>query len=195
MTEPAYLRVPDPADLSPETTALLARFPTARGARLELFLALTDAPRVMQRIFQGGMLDPDSPLTLRERELVIWRVCARCGCEYEWGVHVAGFARAAGLEGAQVEATLTAPSALGGLALDDDDRLLLEVVDALHDQGDLPDALRERFARRHPREVQLEIIALAGFYHSISWIANVARLPCEPFGPGFRDTLAALRAA
>ena len=31
-------------------------------------------------------------LSLREREIVIDRVCARCGCAYEWGVHVAAFA-------------------------------------------------------------------------------------------------------
>ncbi|WP_199182883.1 carboxymuconolactone decarboxylase family protein [Mycobacterium sp. 4858] len=28
-------------------------------------------------------------LSLRDREIVIDRTCARCGCEYEWGVHVA----------------------------------------------------------------------------------------------------------
>lgn len=197
MTNPApeYLRIPDPEALTDETTALLDRFPTARGARLDLFLALTDAPRVMERILRAGMLDDGSPLTLRERELVIWRACARSGCEYEWGVHVAGFAHAAGLGPDAVEASLAAPTAVAAQGLDADDALLLEVVDALHDAGDLHDDLRTRFARRWPRAAQLEIIALAGFYHSISWIANVARLRCEPFGPGFRDTLTALRAA
>ena len=45
-------------------------------------------------------------LTLRDREIVIDRTCARTGCEYEWGVHVAFFARRAGLTGDQV-ASLT----------------------------------------------------------------------------------------
>ena len=36
-------------------------------------------------------------LTLREREIVILRTCARCGCEYEWGVHLMVFADRAGL--------------------------------------------------------------------------------------------------
>ncbi|GAA3246389.1 carboxymuconolactone decarboxylase family protein [Dactylosporangium siamense] len=31
-------------------------------------------------------------LTLREREIVILRTCARRGCEYEWGAHVLVFA-------------------------------------------------------------------------------------------------------
>ena len=41
-------------------------------------------------------------LTLREREIVIDRTCARCGCEYEWGVHVAFFAAKAELTAAQI---------------------------------------------------------------------------------------------
>ncbi|HEV7760231.1 MAG TPA: hypothetical protein VGO78_14620 [Acidimicrobiales bacterium] len=28
---------------------------------------------------------------MRDREIVIDRTCARCGCQYEWGVHVAFF--------------------------------------------------------------------------------------------------------
>ena len=31
-------------------------------------------------------------LPLRDREVIIGRTCARCRCEYEWGVHVAFFA-------------------------------------------------------------------------------------------------------
>ena len=34
---------------------------------------------------------------IRHREIVIDRTCARCGCEYEWGVHVAFFAERASL--------------------------------------------------------------------------------------------------
>ena len=41
-------------------------------------------------------------LTMRDREIVIDRVCARCACEYEWGVHVAFFARRVGLTPEQV---------------------------------------------------------------------------------------------
>ena len=43
---------------------------------------------------------------LREREIVIDRTCARTGCEYEWGVHVATFAGAAHLTEEQVRATV-----------------------------------------------------------------------------------------
>src|SRR5581483_6556445 len=36
-------------------------------------------------------------LSMRDREVVIDRTCARCGCEYEWGVHVAFFGERVGL--------------------------------------------------------------------------------------------------
>ena len=39
-------------------------------------------------------------LSMRDREIIIDRTCARCRCEYEWGVHVAFFAERAGLSSA-----------------------------------------------------------------------------------------------
>src|SRR5215218_10220903 len=41
-------------------------------------------------------------LPMRDREIVIDRTCARCRCEYEWGVHIAFFAERVGLTSAQV---------------------------------------------------------------------------------------------
>jgi hypothetical protein len=38
---------------------------------------------------------------MRAREIVIDRTCARCGCEYDWGVHVLFFADRVGLTAAQ----------------------------------------------------------------------------------------------
>jgi hypothetical protein len=49
-------------------------------------------------------------LSMRDREIVIDRTCARCGCEYEWGVHVVLFAERAGLDQHQI-ASLTAGTA------------------------------------------------------------------------------------
>src|SRR5262245_39070805 len=42
----------------------------------------------------------------REREIVIDRVCARCDCEYEWGVHAAAFGASAGLDETLLRATV-----------------------------------------------------------------------------------------
>ena len=49
-------------------------------------------------------------LSMRDREIVIDRTCARCGCEYEWGVHVAFFADRVDLSQHQiVSLTLSSP--------------------------------------------------------------------------------------
>src|SRR5262245_52034224 len=67
-----------------------------RGAPpLLLFRTVARNPRVLQRFMAGALLDRGS-IALRSRELMILRTCARCGAEYEWGVHVAVFGGKAG---------------------------------------------------------------------------------------------------
>src|SRR5688572_17267991 len=74
-------------------------------------------------------------LSMRQRELVIDRVTARCGAEYEWGVHVAYFAPRVGLDDAQVR-SLTSGSA-DDACWPPDERALLRAVDELHDTNDV----------------------------------------------------------
>lgn len=56
-------------------------------------------------------LSRDLSLTMRQREIVIDRTCARCGCEYEWGVHVAFFADRVGFSEEQVRSLTHGTSA------------------------------------------------------------------------------------
>src|SRR5437879_8135218 len=86
-------------------------------------------------------LSRELSLSFRDREVVIDRTCARCRCEYEWGVHVAFFAERAGLTPGQV-VSLTHGSPDDDCWTTDTDRLLLRAVDALHDHGDIDDDLR-----------------------------------------------------
>src|ERR1700733_5088616 len=77
-----------------------------RGAPpLTLFRVIAGNSRTWEKFRAGSLLDP-GPLVLREREIVIDRTCALTGCEYEWGVHVAIFAKAAELTDQQVRATV-----------------------------------------------------------------------------------------
>src|ERR1700748_3986067 len=77
-----------------------------RGAPpLMLFRVIASNARAWEKFRAASLLDR-GPLTLREREIVIDRTCALTGCEYEWGVHVATFAQAAGLTAEQVGATV-----------------------------------------------------------------------------------------
>src|SRR5262245_47406775 len=64
-------------------------------------------------------------LSQREREIVIDRVTARCGCEYEWGVHATAFGAAAGLDEALLRATVRGAST--DPAWSETDRLLVRL--------------------------------------------------------------------
>lgn len=129
-------------------------------------------------------------LTLRDREIVIDRTCARCGCEYEWGVHVAFFASRAGLSGEQIT-SLTHGTAADPCWTGERDRLLIEAADALHDTADIGASLWRRLDRVLRREQLLDLLMLAGWYHAISFTANAARVGCEDGAPRFTDVRAA----
>src|SRR5688500_17688386 len=70
---------------------------------LLLFRVLARDRRLFERFMGGGLLDRGH-LSLRDRELIIDRVTARNGSEYEWGVHIAFFADRIVLTGAQQQA-------------------------------------------------------------------------------------------
>jgi len=123
-------------------------------------------------------------LSLREREIVIDRTCARCGCEYEWGVHVAFFAAKAELTAAEIT-SLTHGEASDACWASERERLLIETVDALHHTSDISDTLAERLARELTQAEQLDLFLLAGWYHAISFVANAARVPLEQGAPRF----------
>jgi len=94
-------------------------------------------PRLFRRFMGAGLLDKGN-LTLREREIAIDRTCARCGAEYEWGVHIAFFAERAGFTARDVAATLAT-----GIAdcWTPRERLIVRMVDQLHDTADIDDEL------------------------------------------------------
>ena len=127
-------------------------------------------------------------LSMRQRELVIDRVTARCGCEYEWGVHVAFFADRVGLTPDQIT-SLTHGDPSDPCWTDPAERALIELVDALHDRADVSDDLWAT-ARTHFADSQLlDLCMLAGWYHAISFVANAGRVPLEVGAPRFREVV------
>jgi alkylhydroperoxidase family enzyme len=134
----------------------------------------------------GYELSKGLSLTMRDREVIIDRTCARCGCEYEWGVHVLFFAERAGLTPAQV-AALTHGSAADPCWTDERDRLLVEAVDQLHDHADVHDELWARLAVVFDEPQLLDLLMLCGWYHAISFTARAARVALEPGAPRFTD--------
>lgn len=163
-----------------ELGALLAKM-TPRDAPdvLSLFRVLAKNPKLAERMMSTGghFLGRGSTLPLRDRELVIDRVCARCGNEYEWGVHVAAFAQAAGLSEADVRHTVSYPADPDAWA--PNEAALIAMVDALHETSTLDDAQWADLAAHYSEAQVLELLMLAGWYHAISFVCNAARVPLE----------------
>ena len=135
-------------------------------APLLLFRVLARDQRLFERFMGAGLLDKGH-LTLRQREIVIHRVTARCGAEYEWGVHAAFFARRAGLDAAQLASTAHGGAGDGCWTVED--ALLIRFCDALHAECTIHDALWAELRTAFSEEAILELLLLAGFYRTVSY--------------------------
>lgn len=133
----------------------------------------------------GYELSKRLSLSIRQREIVIDRVTARCGCEYEWGVHIAFFAEHVGLTADQ-QRSITHGAPTDG-CWPDQDAALIRAVDELHDHADVSDATWRELAGFLSEDQLLDLLMLAGWYHAISFAANGARVPLEPDAPRFDD--------
>lgn len=149
---------------------------------LRLFRTVARNPRVLGRMRRGGLLDKGS-VSVRERELVILRSCARCGAEYEWGVHAAFFGAQAAFTPAQIRATVLGHA--DDPVWSEDEQQLLHLADELHDSAGISDALWQRLAARWQPDQLIELIMLAGLYHAVSYVINGIRIPPEANAPRF----------
>jgi alkylhydroperoxidase family enzyme len=175
-----------PAD-APYPTQIQARFDAVMPpgvAPLMLFRVLARDERLFSRFSGGGLLDKGH-LTLRQREIVIDRVTARCGSQYEWGVHVTFFAKRVGFDDAQLRSLVEGGA--GDACWQPEDALLLRFCDALHASCDLDDALWAELRAHFTEEAMLELLLLAGFYRTVSYFTNALRLPLEPYAARFPD--------
>jgi len=148
-----------------------------RGAPpLMLFRVMASNARAWEKFRAGSLLDR-GPLSLREREIVIDRTCALTGCEYEWGVHVAAFANAAGLNEVQIRATVLdgADAPCWSAA----EQALIAAVDALHSRATLSEGEFTALSSHYDDAKIFEIILLCGFYRTVSYLANGLDLPLE----------------
>ena len=163
-----------------ELDALLAKM-TPPGAPnvLALFRTLAKNPKLAERMMATGghFLGKGSTLPLRDREIAIDRACARCGAEYEWGVHVTAFAKAAGLGEAEVRHTVSVPADPNAWA--PNEAAIIALVDALHETSTVDDATWAEVAKHYDEAQCIELVMLAGWYHAISFVCNALRVPLE----------------
>lgn len=193
--------------MTPRIPPMEAPYPDGVGERLESMMPAGVAPIALFRTFVHNLpmtdglaawgryeLSRDLSISMRDREIVIDRTTARCGCEYEWGVHVLFFAERVGLTDTQVSSIVHGDSS-DPCWSDDRDRVLLDAVDELHDTSALTDATWERLAGHFDAPQLLDVLLLAGWYHAISYVANGARVALEDGAPRFDDVRPAAPAA
>ena len=161
---------------APDVQAWFDRILPAGKPPLVLFTTMARDTRLANRFFAGGLLDRGH-LTLRQRELVIHRTTARCGSEYEWGVHAAIFAARVGLTPEQLHASVHGGA--DDACWSDEDRVLIRLCDALHSRSTVDDALWQDLRARFSEPALLELLMLAGLYHTVSYLTNALQLPLE----------------
>lgn len=148
---------------------------------LVLFTTLARSERAFAKFMAAGLLDK-GPLPMREREVMIHRTTARCGSEYEWGVHVSLFAERVGFTREQVVAT-TAPGISDVWTARES--LIVRMADALHETTAIGDDLWAVLAAEFSQEQLLELILLAGFYRTVAYLTNGLALPLEGYAARF----------
>ena len=153
-----------------------------------LFRTLVRNPAMATAMERWGRyeLGRELSLPMRDREIVIGRTCARCSCEYEWGVHVAFFAERVGLTDGQIR-SITHGTASDRCWERARDRLLIEATDSLHTDATIGDELYGRLADELTEPELLNLFMLCGWYHAISFTANAAQVDLEPTAPRFDD--------
>jgi 4-carboxymuconolactone decarboxylase len=158
--------------------------PGAEVEPLRLFRTLMVHPELASRMRPlGAALLGHPTVDPREREVVIHRATARAGAEYEWGVHAVAFGRPLGLTDEQIAATARGDAA--DPAWSDRDRLLVRLVDELHDTATVSDGLWSDLEGEWTPPQLLELVVCAGWYRLISQAINVARVEPEPWAERF----------
>jgi alkylhydroperoxidase family enzyme len=170
----------------PEVAKALAKMmpPGAGMDPLRIFRTLARNIGVGRRMASlGGSLLAGGRLDIGTRELAILRTTARCGAEYEWGVHVTWLASAAGLTEQQVSATVAADA--DDPVWSDEQALVIRLVDELHDSSTISDPLWTTLSERWDEASLVELIVVVGFYHAISFVVNGARVAHEDWAARF----------
>lgn len=157
---------------------------------LIIFRTFAHNPAVLRRqMALGAALLTSDRVPARDRELVILRTCARCGSEYEWGVHVTAYARPLKVSDEVIAATVTAGKTGTDASADVSvpifpfshrESLLVRLVDELHDTARISDELWDALAAVWSAEQLIELITLCGMYHAVSFTTNATRMELEP---------------
>src|SRR5262249_50107613 len=177
----------------PEVADLLAAMMPAGVPPIRLFRTLVRNRPMTEAMHALGGYEVSRRLSisLREREIVILRTCARAGAEYEWGVHVAFFATKAGLSTAQIEALTHGPPTWPDWTRRE--QRLVQLVDELAMTNDVTDATWKELTGEFTDAQLLDLVLLCGWHRAISGLWRAIRGDLEGDAPRFIDFLAEKR--
>jgi alkylhydroperoxidase family enzyme len=164
---------------APNVQALFDRLPASWSPPFKLFTVLARDERLLLR-FTGSSVSYLRPshVTVRQREILLLRVTARCRCAYEWGMRVHYFAAEAGLSDAQIYASIYGDAS--DPSWQPNDKVLVQLADELHDTISISDALWANLRAIFSEEAVMQLLLMAGHYRTVAYIANALQLPLEP---------------
>jgi 4-carboxymuconolactone decarboxylase len=170
-----------PAEWDEAVRPALERLAEGRDRVPNVFTTFARHPGLFRRwLGMGDHLLWRSSLPPREREMVILRTAAVTGSRYEWAHHrVIG--AAAGLAEEEIRGIAVGlADSRGAGPLGEDDRTLLEAVDALLAAHDLDDRLWARLAARWSTGQLMDLVATVGFYGLTAMCLKAFRVEVDP---------------
>jgi len=149
----------------PELAVLEARIAAERGSLLKIYRVLLNSPTVAEGwLTFFTAIRQKTSIPARLRELAILRVAVLNRAAYEFEAHLP-HARRAGIGEDIIAALRQAREPLG---VDDLDRAVLELTDAMTREIEVPDALYRRLAERFGAKEMVELIATIAAYNMVS---------------------------
>src|SRR5262245_56876738 len=146
------------------------------GARLAILGMLAhDEPLLAPFLGWAAALAGKGALARRDSELLALRTAHLCRSPYEWAHH-AEYARAAGLDDAEIARVADGADAPGW---SERDALLLRVADELHATHALGDDTWRRLSVAFDAAQLVEIPLVVGHYAMLSMLANATGVPLE----------------
>ncbi len=172
---------------SDETAEQLQRWmgPGVELEPLKLFRTFMVHEQLAGRMWPlgSGLLGPKALIAPREREVMIHRTCALTCAEYEWGVHAAIFGTR--LEFTDEQIASTVHGSASDSCWSEREGLVFALADELHHTSTISDELYARLAKQWSPPELIELMATAGWYHTIAYIVNGTRVEPEAWAMRF----------
>ena len=154
------------------------------GRIYNLFLTTARHPDLLRRWYPYGMhVMVKSTLPARDRELVIMRVAALNGSDYEWAHH-ARISRDIGITDAELAAVVEGPGADTWTHFE---CLLLRAVDEMKLQTNVSDEVWSGLRERYDDRQIMDLVHTFGAYNLVSMSLNIFRVQVEDDFEGLND--------